>query len=323
MSLANVMECGSYEINLIKQVDSPINRKLIVSGAHVNTISRTATDCTGFSIEEIIGSGGFGSVFLGRFGGTKVAVKTLHKSTKNVMASKQSFCAEMNVIGLNHENLVNVMATTTLEDFDSGALIVMEYVGKRNLLQTINDSTINMPIMQCIRYGIDIGRALDYLHAQGIIHLDIKPANIFITDNERCKIGDFGCTQRIAQASIETPRRRNRRGLAGTVAYRAPELLRGKTATTKADVYSMGVTLWQMFVRETPYEGQDHHVVVFSVVAKKQRPRFPEEMSITSEWYKNLCVACWGCSPEDRPDADHVMNILQQRLKGYSDADNA
>ena len=170
---------------------------------------------------------------------------------------------------------------------------------------------------------MDIASGLDYLHTQGVIHLDIKPANVFITDNGRCKLGDFGCSQRISQANIETPRRRNKRGLAGTVAYRAPELLRGKTATTKADVYSVGVTLWQMLVRETPYEGQDHHVVVFGVVAKKQRPRFPDDLPKTSEWYQNLCVSCWACNPENRPDADYISKLLQQRLSDYDEADNA
>jgi len=129
-------------------------------------------------------------------------------------------------------------------------------------------------------YALDVASALAYIHRHGIVHLDVKPANIIVTRSDHCKLTDFGCSQRLPspdEAAVALQRVRSwssspTKMLNGTLAYRAPELLRGEAATPAADVYSLGVTLWQMRSRSTPYLGRDQQAVVFAVVAYHDRP---------------------------------------------------
>lgn len=107
-----------------------------------------------------------------------------------------------------------------------------------------------------LRYALDMSSALAYIHQQGFVHLDVKPANVLITlPDDRCKLGDFGCSQPLdcrhpvsgvvgEHVMAVCPTLRSE--LMGTFAYRSPELFRGKPATAKADVYALGIVLWQL-----------------------------------------------------------------------------
>ncbi|KAJ8033239.1 Serine/threonine-protein kinase mos [Holothuria leucospilota] len=272
-----------------------------------------------FTIEGILGSGGFGSVFLAKYCGSQVAVKNLKKSGQNKRALFQSFRAEFNALYLKHVNIVNVLATSALQDFDEGAFIIMEYAGRRNLQQIINDVHENLAITRRGTFAAQIISGLNFTHSAGIAHLDIKPANIIVNDNDVCKIGDFGCSQ-LVQNGQGTTSHANRSYLTGTYAYRAPELLRGDAATTRADIYSFGITLWQMLVRETPYARENHHVVIFGVVAHNLRPKFPEFAlrNANETWYRETIENSWAANLHDRPTAEDLVNILASH--GYENS---
>lgn len=175
------------------------------------------------------------------------------------------------------------------------------------------------------RYGIDLCSALQYLHSKGISHLDVKPANIFLKDNGGCKLGDFGCSRKATSYcdTVAMSTTNATSALTGTVVYRAPELLRGKAPTSKADVYSVGITLWHMLTRETPFAGQDLHAIVFGVVAYNRRPVFPgNDNASNCSWYESLCALCWAGNPQNRPEAAEVVRRLKQHIDGNID-DNA
>ncbi|XP_022091267.1 serine/threonine-protein kinase mos-like [Acanthaster planci] len=264
-----------------------------------------------FSIDGVIGSGGFGSVFLGRYCGRRVAIKSVRQCSRNKEASRQSFKAEFNALFLRHENIVSVLATTAYEDFDSGAFIIMEYAGRKNLQQIINDPGKNLSPTRRTKYALHIIRALHYTHSQGIAHLDVKPANVIIDFNtDSCRLADFGCSQRVHDGE-DNVAFTSQSYLTGTFAYRAPELLRGRPPTTKADIYSYGVTLWQMLTRETPFAGENHHVVIFGVVAHNLRPSLPENAS--EPWYESLVTRCWEGCVADRPSAADILLALESR----------
>lgn len=272
-----------------------------------------------FTIEGIIGSGGFGSVFLAKYCGHQVAVKNLKKSGQNKRAMFHSFRAEFNALYLKHDNIVDVLATSALQDFEEGAFIIMEYAGRRNLQQIINDTNEALPMSRRSTFASQIIRGLQYTHSEGIAHLDIKPANIIVNDDDVCKIGDFGCSQRI-QNGQGTTSHPTRSYLTGTYAYRAPELLRGDVATTRADIYSFGITLWQMLSRETPYAREDHHVVIFGVVAHNLRPKFPDISlrNANEGWYRGVVEMSWKANVHDRPAAEDLVNIFSSH--GYDNA---
>jgi proto-oncogene serine/threonine-protein kinase mos len=165
--------------------------------------------------------------------------------------------------------------------------------------------------MRRLKYSIQVASALAYAHTQKVAHLDLKPANILITSTDDCKVGDFGCSQRVEfDTGIVSPT--NRSILTGTFAYRAPELLRGEPPTFKADIYSYGITMWQMRSRETPFTNQNQHVVIFGVVANGLRPKDPEP-SDTDPFelsYKDLYTQCWDACPLDRPSAHELVELL-------------
>lgn len=272
-----------------------------------------------FTIEDIIGSGGFGSVFLAKYCGHQVAVKNLKKSGQNKRAMFHSFRAEFNALYLKHDNIVDVLATSALQDFEEGAFIIMEFAGRRNLQQIINDTNEDLLMNRRAAFASQVISGLKYTHSEGIVHLDIKPANIIVNDNDVCKIGDFGCSQRIHNGHGTTSHP-TRSYLTGTYAYRAPELLRGDFATTRADIYSFGITLWQMLSRETPYARENHHVVIFGVVAHNLRPKFPDISmnNINEVWYKEVVEMSWKANVDDRPTAEEIAAIFSSH--GYDNA---
>ncbi|KAJ8306492.1 LOW QUALITY PROTEIN: hypothetical protein KUTeg_017037 [Tegillarca granosa] len=182
----------------------------------------------------------------------------------------------------------------------------MELAGRRTLQSLINDDSEILCEERRLRL---IASALKYSHDKSVVHLDLKPANILITADGDCKLCDFGCSQKID----------NEKGLSNTeigpyrhLAYRAPELLRGEAPTKKADIFSFGITLWEMLARKTPYSGENQHVVIFGVVAYGQRPKHPEiECGPFEECYRDLYSQCWSANSSDRPDAKELVELLK------------
>uniref|UniRef100_A0A8C4RYX9 non-specific serine/threonine protein kinase n=1 Tax=Erpetoichthys calabaricus TaxID=27687 RepID=A0A8C4RYX9_ERPCA len=228
------------------------------------------------SLSQLLGSGGFGSVFKGSYYERPVAVKKV-KCRKSKLASRHSFWAELNAAHLSHENIVKVLAASACVPSDPDndgyvGTIIMEFAGTATLHRIIYNHAEPLGVGASLGYSQDVASGLYFLHSQRIVHLDVKPANILLTDHGVCKIGDFGCSQK-----LESPLDSSSLGIAqarplgGTYTHKAPELLRGEAVTPKADVYSFGITLWQMLTREPPYAGDRQHVL-YAVVAYHLRP---------------------------------------------------
>nr|WGL21351.1 c-mos protein [Sinohyriopsis cumingii] len=264
-----------------------------------------------YKLGKIIGSGGFGSVYLAQYNDKQVAVKVMHKVTKNPAAQLESFKAELHVMHFHHPHIVQILAVTPVEEFDSGGWIVMEYIGNMSLQGLIDDHTVSMNEHRRLKYAIQIADALAYAHKNSIAHMDLKPANILITPHDDCKLGDFGCSH-ILECDTGTVSPTERSVLTGTYAYRAPELLRGEAPTSRADIFSYGITLWQMLSRKTPYSGENQHVVIFGVVAYGTRPKHPEglESNPFELCYMDLYSQCWNARAGDRPSAIEVYQLL-------------
>ena len=95
--------------------------------------------------------------------------------------------------------------------------------------------------------------------------------------------------------------------------YRAPELLRGEPPSTRADIYSFGITLWHMLTGQVPYDGENQHVVIFAVVAYHMRPEMPvlrEPKDPTEELYQDLCKECWHQDILQRPKSGDLVDVL-------------
>ncbi|CAM0943228.1 unnamed protein product [Alopecurus aequalis] len=198
----------------------------------------TLRECTeGFSRK--LGEGGFGSVFEGKLGEEKVAVKRLEGARQG----KKEFLAEVETIGsIEHINLVRLIGFCVEK---SERLLVYEYVSRGSLDRWIYYHHNNGPLDWCTRCRIilDIAKGLCYLHEdcrRKIAHLDIKPQNILLDDNFNAKVADFGLCKLINrdQSKVVTVMR-------GTPGYLAPEWLTSRI-TEKVDVYSFGVVIMEI-----------------------------------------------------------------------------
>uniref|UniRef100_UPI00398ED382 proto-oncogene serine/threonine-protein kinase mos n=1 Tax=Pristiophorus japonicus TaxID=55135 RepID=UPI00398ED382 len=264
---------------------------------------------------DLLGSGGFGWVYKGTYYGKTVAIKKVRKCTKNKLAARQSFWAELNVAHLVHENIVKVLAATASvpadpEAEDSVGTVIMEYAGGTSLDHRIYNCADPLDVGDCLKFSSDIVSGLSFLHSHSIVHLDLKPANVLITEEGRCKIGDFGCSHKLASDNDLTPNVQLRH-LAGTYTHRAPELLRGCSATLKADIYSFAITLWQMMSRDQPYSG-DRQCVMYAVVAYNRRPSFSAIFNESSMGRKIRSVIhhCWEVEPNGRPNAKQLLESI-------------
>ncbi|ESO03194.1 hypothetical protein HELRODRAFT_174094 [Helobdella robusta] len=305
--------------------------------------------------KQLLGAGGFGSVYLGTASGQIVAVKQFHKNVKNARAKEESFLAECRAAQLKHPNIVEVLAASPSQSLlcppqktimgclspipqspflnglskdsflllnssqptEQNSLIIMEYAGKKNLLTVINDPYEKISFNRKIRFCQDIISAITYIHDSGIMHLDLKPSNVIVTSDDRCKLGDFGCCEPV-QYQDKTSNRKRTSSLAGTVAYTAPELFKGKLPTPKADIYSFAITMWQLTSRKIPYHGRDQHEIIFKVVSSNLRPDYIDEVQChsTSNYedteFKMLYERAWSADPDLRPTAREVKSLLDQ-----------
>ncbi|NXL85535.1 MOS kinase, partial [Alectura lathami] len=277
-----------------------------------------------------LGSGGFGAVYKATYHGTTVAVKQVKKSSKNRLASRQSFWAELNVAQLQHDNVVRVVAASTCAPAsqDSLGTIIMEYVGNITLHHVIYGTRgawrlgedeeecgrKALGMEEAVCYSCDIVTGLAFLHSQGIVHLDLKPANILITEQGTCKIGDFGCSQKLEDGLSHSPHLCQQ---GGTYTHRAPELLKGERVTAKADIYSFAITLWQIVMQEQPYLGERQYVL-YAVVAYNLRPSLAAAVfheSLVGQRLRGIISCCWKANAEERLSAAQLLPSLRA-LKG-------
>lgn len=262
-------------------------------------------------VGKILGTGGFGKVYEGKYRGRKVAVKKLHANSKSPRAVLQSFQAETTIMSFSHPNIVRTLAASSTELPLSSRLIVMEFAGNKTLRNIINDEKELIDEKRRLKFGLHLGSALEFLHEREIAHLDVKPANILVDDHDVCKLGDFGCSQIVVDGDDGLPASPTYSYLTGTFAYRAPELLKGEVPTTQADMYSMGICLWQLLTREQPYGSENLYVVVFGVVAYNLRPIVPSTDNKILREYENLIEKLWQSNPSIRPTAYDTMITLR------------
>ncbi|XP_075069640.1 proto-oncogene serine/threonine-protein kinase mos [Mixophyes fleayi] len=263
---------------------------------------------------EPLGSGGFGSVYRATYHGQTVALKKVKRCSKNRLASRQSFWAELNAARLCHPHVVRIVAASASCPGDPGSpgTIIMEYAGSSTLHRRIYGRDPPLGRESCLRYARHVADGLWFLHRGGVAHLDLKPANVLLAPGDLCKIGDFGCSQRLRDAEDGgDPCCTQLRHVGGTYTHRAPELLRGEPVTVKADIYSFAVTLWQMVTRELPYTG-DRQCVLYAVVAYDLRPEIGQVFSGTEvgRAARGIVESCWAARPEDRPSAEELLGRL-------------
>jgi len=193
-----------------------------------------------YRILSPLGSGGFGSVFLAEdiWIRKKVAIKVPHKQNLDFteMLKEPRLLASM-----NHPNIVTVL---TAEKQDSVFFIVMEYVPGQTLEQIILREGA-LDVSRALDFTCQICNAVDHAHRVGVLHRDLRPGNMLVSEAGMLKVTDFGTSRFLEIAAHGTT-------VIGSPPYMAPEQFYGK-AVFASDVYSVGVTMYQMLTGELPY----------------------------------------------------------------------
>ena len=194
-----------------------------------------------YKILSTIGSGGFGTVYLAddTWIDKKVALKVPHKQGVDfgeLLREPRLLAA------LDHPNIVSIL---TAEKQENVFFIVMEYVPGETL-ETIITREGALDVTRALDYTCQICNAVDHAHKQGVLHRDLRPSNVLVSENGMLKVADFGTSRFLEIAAHGTT-------VIGSPPYMAPEQFHGK-AVFASDVYSLGVTMYQMLTGMLPYD---------------------------------------------------------------------
>ena len=219
-----------------------------------------------YELLEKIGEGGMAEVYkarcnkLNRF----VAVKILRKQFANNEEISLKFKKEATAIAnLSDTNIVNILDVGTQEDID---YIVMELVNGKTLKDVITFNG-NLGYVTAIKIALQIAKALDCAHKNNIIHRDIKPQNILITENGDVKVTDFGIAKSTDSTTIT-----NTTSIIGSAHYLSPEQAKGTYIDCRADIYSFGVVLYEMVTGKLPFEGDSPVTVALKHLQEEPVP---------------------------------------------------
>jgi eukaryotic-like serine/threonine-protein kinase len=208
-----------------------------------------------YEVRARLGVGGMGEVYEAYDRRLKrtVAIKLVPSSDPRAQA--RLWREAEHASGLNHPNICIVHE---IGEAEGHAYIVMEHVRGRPLAEAIPDD--GLPAEGALGYALQITGALVEAHEHGIVHRDLKSANVMVTPEGRVKVLDFGLARRlgdsVAGAAAETSSWTMPGMIAGTLSYMAPEILRGERADARSDVWAMGVVLHEMLTGERPFAGQ-------------------------------------------------------------------
>ncbi len=226
-----------------------------------------------YKILEKLGEGGMGIVYLAEDTKLKrrVAIKFLPTYIAADTEERQRFEIEAQAAAsLNHPNITTIHA---IEESEDKIFIVMEFIDGDELKDRIKTGAI--PLEETINFAIQIAEGLSAAHKKGIVHRDIKSANIMITKDGNVKIMDFGLAK-IGGGSQVT----KLGSTIGTIAYMSPEQARGEKLDQRTDIWSFGIVLYEMFTGGQPFKGAYDQAIIYSIL--NEQPEFnnvPEPLS--------------------------------------------
>jgi dienelactone hydrolase len=261
-----------------------------------------------FEITGKLGEGGMGVLYRARDTrlGRTVAIKLLRPEVVADPERTRRFLQEAKAASaLNHPCIVTVYDIG--EDAERGTWIAMECLEGESLSQRLAGGRLALP--EALRIAVEMARGLAAAHAAGIVHRDVKPANVMITDSGQVKVLDFGLAKLVPSVSVidsaaptqSSPAATGRGVLLGTPAYMSPEQAEGRPVDARSDVFSFGASLYEMLTGRRPFEGSTGMSLLSAIL--KDVP--PPVRSLSPEVEPRLEKLVERCLEKD-PGARHA-----------------
>jgi serine/threonine-protein kinase len=258
-----------------------------------------------YELKHVVGSGGMSSVYCAfdTLLERNVALKILHDQYGVDAEYVERFRREARAVAqLSHPNIVTVIDRG---EEDGKQFIVFELIEGENLKELV-DRGGPLPVRRAVELGLEVGRALAFAHAHGLVHRDVKPQNVLLNGDGLAKVTDFGIVRSLdAIGNTETGT------VLGTSQYIAPEQARGERVDAQTDVYSFGVVLYELLTGEVPYPGDNFLSVAMKHVNEpvpsvlERRPDCPLRLA-------TLIESSLAKAPDDRPASmDDVVAELE------------
>ena len=264
-----------------------------------------------YEIKSLIGEGGMGNVYLAedKSINKKAAVKAILPHLAKNQHIRDRFMNELKTMSrLQHENIVNLFDYVVNDD---GLYLIMEHVDGVPLDDYLEN--LGRPLEEDLAIEItkQIVSACNHAHSKGIVHRDIKPGNIMITKDGVVKILDFG----IAKIINEEVNKLTKTGLQiGTVYYMAPEQVQGKDVSFQTDIYSIGVTLYQLITGEKPYSDLTNEYQIYEKIVKEDLPDPSSLRPELSTYIVKVISKATRKSTSNRfKDCDEFLKVLEKK----------
>ncbi|MFH1137800.1 MAG: serine/threonine-protein kinase, partial [Pseudomonadota bacterium] len=222
-----------------------------------------------YEVVKVLGEGAMGVVYLGQDPtiGRTTAIKTIRFGDEyeedQIERLKIQFLHEAEVAGrLSHPNIVTIYDAG--EDHDLW-YIAMEYLEGRDLTCFVRKDAL-LPPRKVLSIVFQVATALDYAHAMGVVHRDVKPANIMLLPNGAAKVTDFGVARAMATSSTKTG------VVKGTPFYMSPEQIMGKKVDGRSDIFSLGVVFYQLLTGALPFASDDLAGLIRLITTRNPEP---------------------------------------------------
>jgi serine/threonine protein kinase/Tol biopolymer transport system component len=273
----------------------------------VNTLGR-------YRIVRPLGQGGMGQVYLAADDRLQrqIAIKVLPPHLVSDPERRRRFEREAQTIAaLNHPNIVTVHS---IEESDGVPLLTMEYVTGSALCTLIPRH--GMDVDRLVHIAVPLADAVAAAHAKGIVHGDLKPANVMIEDDGRVKVLDFGLA-RLAEPALVTFSDSAAEPMGGTAAYMSPEQVEGRPPDHRSDIFALGVVLYELACGERPFKGESPIAVLAAIANAAPHPLGDVNPGVPAELAR-IVRRCLAKDPERRfQAAKDLRNELQELATGH------
>ena len=236
-----------------------------------------------------------------------VALKFLSTAALDEEEVRQRFIREAQAAAaLDHPN---ICATYGIEDASGRAFIVMAYVVGEDLDKRLARKPLT--VAEALDIAIGVAQGLQEAHEKGVVHRDIKPGNIKITEKGQPKVMDFGLAKLIDSPHLTKP------GFTiGTAAYMSPEQTLGKPVDHRTDIWSLGVMLYQMLTGRLPFRGEFEQIIRYSILSEEPEPIGPLSPE-ASPGIERIVLKAMAKDPDDRYQsaAEFLVDLRAEREK--------